>query len=425
MQYARTGAPPPGLARPQATPITPADAVQRLAGHHAPPISQGLSTQPFPAPPQLDDLSRTFEQVYLESTARPRGLAPPPRAQGAGAVPRQSPVFVSLHSFLRAPPHAGPRPPPPQMAAPPPLSVPEQVQIRDRSTILARHLFADRGDAAAAAHADSLLASLGISAAELPPRVGRFADNDAWHQVWQQQQQQHAPPEPSAMQQQHVSQYRPAPAAAATGGAWADAFAAHHHTAPPPPAAPAAWAEEFASRASAATVATGDTWAGEFRDARVDTANGAPNAAMVQQSKTLAGVLARDPERRFKDSQFLQFLSKMSEGGSEFVSAAAAPPAQQWAAEFAGGSGAAWADTFAAQQRANGAAGPAAAAAEAWAQDFAAQQQQQQTQQQQRGAPAIDSSVADAWAEDFAMQQVWRPACLNTPVLQPRTLTHL
>lgn len=410
MQYARTGAAPPGLARPQAAPLTPADAVRRLAGPSQ-PIPQGLSTQPFPPPPQLDDLSRTFEQVYLEATSRP---APHARGPSLAAPPQHTPVFASLHSFLRAPPHAGPRPPP-QLAPPPPLSVPEKVQIRDRSTILARHLFADHGDAVAAAHADSLLATLGISAAELPPRVGRFGDSDAWQQVWQQQQQAHpAPPEPSALQQQHLSHHRHAPAAAAAGGAWADAFATQHRAAAPPQVGPAAWAEEFAERGGgAATATTGDTWAGQFQDARADVASGtAADAAMVQNSKTLAGVLARDPDNRFKDSQFLQFLSKMSEGGSEFVAAAAdAPPAQQWATEFAAGPGAAWADTFAAQQRAAGAAGPDSAAADAWAQDFAAQQQHIQ----QRDAAVLDTSVADAWAEDFTLQQVLPPA----PTLLP------
>lgn len=78
----------------------------------------------------------------------------------------------------------------PQPAPLPPgaLSVPDACRIRDRSTILARHLYAEQGQGFADAQVAHLMAALHIDPAQLPGGLAHV-HNEAWHGIWQQQQQ--------------------------------------------------------------------------------------------------------------------------------------------------------------------------------------------------------------------------------------------
>lgn len=77
----------------------------------------------------------------------------------------------------------------PQPTALPPggLSVVEQCRIRDRSTILARQLYAEQGQGFADSQVAHLLASLHIDPGQLPGELHHVHDAQ-WHSIWQQQQ---------------------------------------------------------------------------------------------------------------------------------------------------------------------------------------------------------------------------------------------
>lgn len=199
-------------------------------------------------------------------------------------------------------------------------------------------------------------------------------------------QQQVASPAPVAPSPRPNSRQLPHPAS--TG--WADEFAQQEQLQQQgPQQQPQSWAEEF-------THGEGEKWAGEFEQAAAEATASAERAAApadaMAATRRMVEVLSADADPKMRNSQFLQFLSKMSrgellleEGGVREVDPAAAAAARQWADEFderrqqaaaAGpGPGAAWAGEFAGQQQ--GAAGPAAAAAQRaraggdWVDEFA------------------------------------------------------
>jgi peroxin-5 len=151
------------------------------------------------------------------------------------------------------------------------------------------------------------------------------------------------------------------------------------------PAGPQSWAEEF-------THGEGEKWAGEFEAAAAETAAAArrsagPGEAMAA-TRRMVEVLGADADPKMRNSQFLQFLSKMSrgellleEGGLREVDPAAAAAARQWADEF---------DERQQQQQQRSAGGTA------WADDFARQQQAPCAQQQGQRAAGGD------WVDEFA-----------------------
>ncbi|KAG1678388.1 hypothetical protein FOA52_015155 [Chlamydomonas sp. UWO 241] len=155
-----------------------------------------------------------------------------------------------------APFAAGPMPP----GAVGGLSVVDKCRIRDRATILSRHIYADQGERFADQQVGSLLASLHINPAELPGELPHVHDQ-GWHDAWDHAQQHrgHMASEevaagahqagwegvwggqrgPGPMMQQ---QQRPM----STG--WADEYAAHAGVRPPMLSGPAPWADEFATQ---------------------------------------------------------------------------------------------------------------------------------------------------------------------------------
>ena len=439
VQYARFGGAGPAPPQPH-QPLTHAAAIERLAG------PQAGSSQTIPAMPSqlpnVDALTDTFEQAFRDaSTLRtggvpqlppgqrvhmPPGLQPHAPAFGPQvAGPAGAQLHASLHTFMHTAPHARPMPPTAAGSAGAVganLSLHDKVRIRDRSAILARHLFADRGDAFADSQAHTLLANLGISAAELPQRSGGPVDADAWSQVWQQQV---ARGEPPAMAQ--LAAQPPHARLGAQGNAWADAFAA----AQPQQARAAQWAAQFADapQAAAGPALQGHSWANEFHSAAEPPSTGAAWAEefeqsgmatgvqaaesdvdAAQQSRRLADVLQRDPEGKFNNSQFLQFLSKMSQGQTDFSTSSTAEGASD-------GTNAGWVDEFV-----NAAPPAAAAAPDAWAGEFASRQQQSNATQAaaswaedfvgtaEASGAVRDNAAIEAWAQDFAREQVLQPS---------------
>jgi peroxin-5 len=449
VQYARLGA--AGPAPPQARlPPTHASALERLAG---PQAAHGHTILAVPAhvTSELDALTDTFEHAFREGAQparRPRGAlahprphpVPPDAYAPAWQQPAGDQIALSLHAFMHTAPHVAHAPLMLPGAAPAGahLSVPDKVRIRDRSAILARHLFADRGDAYADSQAASLLATLGISAAELPARVDGPVDTDAWNQVWRQQQQGVASGEPAMSQQQAQLAAARQQSAAAQGRAWADAFAGQHGAHAPLAqrahgAASSGWVDEFSTAAertapvaaetapqragaqgwvdefSSAPEATGEAWVSEFAsrpEATGATDAGAGGDEAARQSRRLAEVLERDPEGKFQGSQFLQFLSKMSQGQRDFASdSTGAAGAGGWVNEVTNGgavAGQGWAEEFAPQAQ-HQQSHTSNATAQSWANDFVGTAGTA-AGVAATGARDVDASV-EAWAQDLERMQ--------------------
>lgn len=382
------------------------------------------------APGAVDALTGTFEQAFREAhgsgaqaraqppgglvaphaAAPPHFAAPPHAVSGHAPAPggaRSPELHAALHAFMHTPAHAPVRLAAASAAAH--LSIPEKVQIRDRSTILARHLFADRGDAYADAQAGTLLDSLGIAPHELPGRIEAtgVADKDAWQQIWQQQQQQRLAEPPAAEERAQRALAQQAQPAQVQG--WlSDWHAGGHGHAPAvhaqPPGIGGTWATEFSQsgHATEAAAQPGDAWAGEFAQQReaAGVAHPSESQAAAHHSAKLAQVLSSDPEDKFRDSKFLQFLSKMSQGQTDFAPPAATGSA--WVDEFAANKADGWAAQFADAQAQAQAPAPAEAGL-GWAQELGS------------GTGGVDA--AEAWAEDFRQQQV--TLCFwSTPLLR-------
>lgn len=331
-------------------------------------------------------------------------------------------VYQSLHHFLRTS-LARHQFIPLQQPAPPALPLPDQLRIRDRGTILSRHLHADNGDAYADSQVASLLRGLGIEPSALPVRFDAgmaAAPGGNWDQAWAAAAQ-HAPPEPAvtaayaadsmigahehnwvdefarmSMQHQPVPGMMPWDSSASTstaGAVWAadfarlgnksavvgysDRFAGSSDN----------WVDQFTGVANTGeAAAAGNSWAQEFseqvktRDAVNGLADG--DAAKVH-SKKLADVLRQDPQQRFQKSKFLQFVSKMSQGELEFRDGKLInqPQGHAWADDFAAGN-----ETSSANRLGN--------LGDGWAEQFAA---------------ADNPMTADAWTEDFANRMIGQP----------------
>ena len=189
----------------------------------------------------------------------------------------------------------------------------------------------------------------------------------------------------------------PAPGAARAGppGAerWAEEFSGVKQS------AGAAWAAEFRASPDAPSRA-GDAWASEFgqeQESRSAAGSDAPltaaQAETAAQSARLAATLAADPEGKFRNSQFLQFMSRMSRG--ELVAEGDGVTERSAAGAVAGATavGDAWASELRAA-RADGGAAVSAADPSGWAGEFRARS----------ASTAVPSGSGGAhrWADEFA-----------------------
>ena len=338
------------------------------------------------------------------------------------------------------------------------LSPAEKTVIRARSAIMARHLHADaQGSGVAHARLSDALAPLGV---EVNPHAGgddvrlegprhshgaRGAARAAFGAA-PAAALSLAAPETAADARQRFLERDGGPALAhAVASGWADDFAKLRvspggaeaaagpatATAVPGPGGREAgppgaerWAEEFSGVKQSAGAAwatefraspepsshVGDAWAAEFRQeqaAAVDTAASSAAPLTAAQAETaahsarLAATLAADPAGKFRDSQFLRFMSRMSrgelvaegDGVTERRAVGADAVGNAWASEYAAGGDAAGS--------AIGSASGSARAADpsGWASEFDARATDDASA---ATAGPSGSSGAHRWADEFA-----------------------
>lgn len=301
---------------------------------------------------------------------------------------------------------------------------------------------------------DALLRGLGVEPSKLPARAhDMHAAVPAFEAAWAGSR--HPPPGVAAHHAAAAAAHHAASSAAAraAGGAWAAEFDARdggtwtqqftaplrdalpdmtrHHAAHAPAAAWArefsatakstpgiAWAEQYLSGGGAGAGATGpvetaNAWVDEFSQraaAREGALAGVPEGEAAQaHSRRLADVLQDDPEGKFKGSQFLQFLSKMSQGEVDFqagkVTQEGPVAAGSWAHEFTSVDPATREAGIAARRGISTAAVPSArgvgaAMEERWAEEFTA------SARAEADKKAADAAFAEAWATQFEREGV-------------------
>ncbi|EEF27074.1 peroxisomal targeting signal type 1 (pts1) receptor, putative [Ricinus communis] len=208
------------------------------------------------------------------------------------------------------------------------LSEGDKQCIRNRSSIMARHFFADKSEDFINAQVNALLSSLEIDGdvRAKGPMPGRFRELEDY---WNESQ----------------GSLRPGPHAA---DGWITEFSQQrldHGN-------PDAWAHAFERQHGA------NGWAFEFDQEQqllsVDQMRGAniSNLAAMEQTRMLAHTLAQNNDPKFQNSKFLQFVSKMSRGeliiDDNQVKPATLSAPGDWATEYqqqyTGGTS--WADEY-------------------------------------------------------------------------------
>jgi peroxin-5 len=245
----------------------------------------------------------------------PAHLTSPPRPP---AAPQAFLHSGKAHAPFAAPPAAGVA-----------LSLPDQLRVRDRGTIMARQLFAEQGPAFADEQVGRLLASLGIDPRQLPAAATPHQDAAAWDRIFAGG----APrlPQPSAAGEHAAGAALAAQAQqagwareferlrlgeAGAGGA-ADAWTAEYQQqqaqqAQQPGAQAEAWAGEYAGAEAAPQAG----WVDEFRSAAAagSVVRRRAGGDTLEQTRRLADTLAASADPKVKASRFAQFVSKMSRG---------------------------------------------------------------------------------------------------------------
>lgn len=318
------------------------DEVQRPPIH---PYPQGRESQaPF----------AEFEQIYDDGVG--------PHLQPTWDGPAERVLSKFLHSFVDSS-HAGiPFQPVPLPALG--LNERDKQCVRDRSSIMARHFFADKSEDFIAAQVNALLHSLDIDS-DLQikgPLHGRYPELEEY---WTESQ----------------GMLRPQPHAA---DKWVSEFS--HHG---PHGDPESWADSFQQQHGA------NGWASEFEQEQnqmiaTGQMRGAsiPNLAAMEQSRMLAQTLAQNEDPKFQNSKFLQFVSKMSRGELFIEDNQIKPSSGDWADEYQQQYNAnpdSWADQFSREKVLH--------RADTWANEFANERKQ-------------DGDVGDQWVNEFSKLNV-------------------
>lgn len=261
-----------------------------------------------------DRLQHEFESIYSSSTPQQQQhFQGAPLPHGMISSPATNAVAPFLQAFFdsgktQAPFH-------PRMAAGPAassLSVGDKCRIRDRSTILARHVFADRGNVFADEQVSKLLSSLNIDPSELPAQ----ADMAAWDRIYAAgNAREHAtaaaaqnarPIWVDEFENMRIAQHGKTPLATTTTESrpWAEEYSASTSDATPSQqeglGAANSWVDEYKSIAEAGSVSR--------QSAR------ASGGDAIQHTRQLAETLSSNQDPKFQNSKFLQFVSKMSRG---------------------------------------------------------------------------------------------------------------
>jgi peroxin-5 len=242
-----------------------------------------LAETPLPAIPGMPQVSAghpsDFERAWAESSF---DHTRPPVSTNVG-------VTAVLHSFLRpdgdnrlvGPPFLRSTMEMPEKV----LSVPEGLRVRNRSTILARQVYADRGAMYADQKVEALLRALHIDASSLPHTLSDV-DVESWNRIY----------DSKSVEYPHNQRFA------------SENFLGH----------PSlinnnkeSWVDEFVTNSQ-----TGQDggWANEYLAKEVEQGFDAQpiEVGTQEHSRKLANTLNKDP--KFQNSKFLQFVSKMSNG---------------------------------------------------------------------------------------------------------------
>ncbi|KAL6567660.1 Peroxisomal membrane signal receptor PTS1 [Orobanche gracilis] len=257
------------------------------------------------------------------------------------------------------------------------LSEGDKQCIRDRSSIMARHLFADKSEDFIRTQVNSLLSSLDIDSdiRARGPIPGRYPELDEY---WNESQGMKSGP------------------IGADG--WVSEFTQHQV----PHDDPNMWIQSFERQHGS------NGWASEFEHeqsqlASVDQMRGSNVASLaaMEQTRMLAHTLAQNNDPKFQNSKFLQFVSKMSRGeitieDNQFKPAALSAPGD-WATEYEQhySGGRSWVDQFENEQLSHGPHG--------WANEFAAEHKQQGLAEDEWVNEFSKLNVND-WSEEFEHQ---------------------
>ncbi|KAK2439841.1 putative UDP-N-acetylglucosamine--peptide N-acetylglucosaminyltransferase SPINDLY [Trifolium repens] len=306
-----------------------------------------------------------------------RGQLPPQLHQPALDGTPQRVLSTFLHSFLDSSRGGIPFHPAPLPVLG--LSEGDKQCIRDRSSIMARHLFADKSEEFIHAQVNALLSSLDIDSnvRGKGPMPERFRElDDYWNES--QGNQMHG-------------------AHAADG--WISEFSQNRERYDNPDA----WANSFEQQHGV------NGWASEFEHSQlssVDQMRGMnmSNIAAMEQTRMLANTLAQNADPKFQNSKFLQFVSKMSRGeliiDDNQVKETALPAPGDWASEYQQqyNRGDAWAGEFLNNKAFSG-VGP-----EMWANEFANERQQQNGAVDDQWVDEFSKLHVNDWADEFGQQ---------------------
>ncbi|XP_075487135.1 peroxisome biogenesis protein 5-like [Primulina tabacum] len=297
-----------------------------------------------------------------------------PRLQSDFNGPPQRVLSNFLHSFI----HSNHGVVPFRPASLPVLGLSEGDKrcIRDRSSIMARHLFADKSEDFICAQVNALLSSLEIDydtkARSHGP--GRFSEME---EFWNESQGMKPRLHPTDGWVAEFTQNR-----------------AHDD--------PKLWVESFERQHGASG------WASEFEHEQYQIAAVGPTrvsnsslSAAVEKSRMLANTLAQNGDPKFQNSKFLQFLSKMSRGemiieDNQIKPAAFSSPGD-WATEYEQQhrGGQSWADQFVNQQLTPG--------PNSWANEFASEHGHRGVEENEWVNEFSRLNVND-WSEEFERQ---------------------
>ncbi|KAG8386585.1 hypothetical protein BUALT_Bualt03G0163600 [Buddleja alternifolia] len=213
------------------------------------------------------------------------------------------------------------------------LSEGDKQCIRDRSSIMARHFFADKNEDFIHSQVNALLSSLDIDSNNIrarSPIPGRYPElEEYWNESQGLKPGRRGP-------DGWVSEFTQHRAAHDDPNLWAQSFERQHGA--------SGWASEFEHEQS--------------QLGSIDQMRGSniANLAAREQTRMLAHTLAQNNDPKFQNSKFLQFVSKMSRGeitieDNQIKPAAFSAPGD-WATEYEQqySGGQSWANQFANEQ---------------------------------------------------------------------------
>ncbi|KAF8099138.1 hypothetical protein N665_0251s0059 [Sinapis alba] len=285
--------------------------------------------------------------------------------------PPQRVLSNFLHSFVESSRGGIPfRPPPVPLLG---LSQSDKQCIRDRSSIMARHFFADRGEEFINSQVNALLSSLEIddsiqARGHIP---GRFRELDDY---WNESQ-----------------------AVTKPGLHPADSWAAEFNQHGMGHGGPDGWVQSFEQQHGV------NGWATEFEQGQSQLMSNQmrsmdmQNLAAMEQTRKLAHTLSQDGNPKFQNSKFLQFVSKMSRG--ELIidenEVKPGPSPGEWATEYEQQylGPPSWADQFANEKLSH--------RPEQWADEFASGRGQQESVEDQ-WVNEFSKLNVDDWVDEFA-----------------------